>query len=144
MPSVLGIGVGYGEGGLDPMSDDRVEYETDRWWVMPYLEWHLQEKANHKDDRDDARRLEMAIVTGRLQPLSEESSDEVDPTLSLEAFGLGPPEDVEDAWKKLIYAVTIVVVVLALGLANWFGIPIPGMGKLPRRNGRPSKQETQT
>lgn len=110
---------------------------------MPYVEWHIGQAARHKDIRDDFRRLEIATVTGRVQPIIIDHDDGEESILSLEAFGLGPPDDVEDAFKGLIYAITLAVIAAVLGVLNYF-YDIPGMGKLPRRNGRHKTQEIST
>lgn len=112
LPDSYHIGTSYGVSEFD-----RPVNNFDTAALYAGVSWHPGERARHEESLEATRRLEIATVTGKVQPMPVQSDAEAEPHIPIPP----PPKTREEAWSLLIYGGFLLLLAVAahIGLAAW-------------------------
>ena len=103
------------------------------------VSWHPGEKARHKESLDATRRLEIATVTGHVQPMPVSKQDAADDAADEEHWPIPPPPgDRDEAINLVLYGVFL----LLAAIAALFGAVAFVKWRKQKNGTSPSKEET--
>lgn len=123
LPDTYGITGGYGQGSLDPDSNDRTSYDSDQWIGLLTVGWSPGDRRRQDDTLKAIRRLEIATVTGQVQPLpvaqESEHKDLIDHVIP------DIPQTEEESWNLLRWAGAILVLAVAALVLHFAGLRLP-------------------
>ena len=130
LPDSYHAGTSYGQSDFQGRETD---FNTATLYVG--VSWHPGEKARHKESLDATRRLEIATVTGHVQPMPVTRQDAADDAADEEHWPIPPPpKDRDEAINLVLYGAFL----LLAGIAALFGA-IAFVKWRKSKNGTPPK-----
>ena len=119
------FGVSQGDG-TNTFDGRPLGFDTETTTLHAGLTYSPGVGRRHDESLDALRRLEIATVTGRIQPIPQDTETAEDDS----GFPVPDvPENRDTAINQLIWAGTILVLALAVGIAHKLGVPIPLLPK---------------
>lgn len=137
LPDTYGVTGGYGQGTIDGRSD----YDTDQWIGMLTVGWSPGDASRHREQLEATRRLEIATVTGQVQPIVVETGDNAQRDGStIESMLPSIPQTEEESWNLLRWAGAILILAVAAGVLHLAGFKLPFF----KKDSEPPTKETTT
>ena len=130
MPDTYGITGGYGQGNIDHDNNTSADYDTDQWIGLLTVGWSPGDTRRHQESLAATRRLEIATVTGKVQPIvveqpdKEESDDSVIGVLMPDI-----PDTEEESWNLVRWAGAIVLLAVSFFIYRKAGGSLPFAAK---------------
>lgn len=126
LPDNYGLSGSYGEGSIDGPAN----YDQDNWVALLSVGWSPGDSKRHTETLTALRRLEIATVTGNLQPITiSHDAEPAEPESIVDAFLPDIPETEVESWNLVRWAGAIVLLAVAALIFHLAGLRLPFLGK---------------